>query len=309
VESTKEKFAYFEGQIVPLEQANVNIQTHALQYGTGAFAGIRGYWNEQQKEIWLFRVRDHYQRLHNSARILMMKPPLSVDEMVDTTVELIRKNESEQNIYIRPILYKSALQLSPRLHDVQDDFAIYTLPLNDYLDTDGGLRCMVSSWRRISDNVIPTRAKATGGYINSALARSEADLNGFDEAIFLDENGYVSEGSAANLFIVRNGILITSPKTASILEGITRRSLLQLAQELNIPIEERDISRTELYVADEAFFAGTGVQMAWIKEIDYRVIGDGNKGEITKKLNELYYQIVRGESSTHSEWRTPVYRR
>lgn len=300
-------YTYFEGKIVPTEEAKVNIQTHALQYGTGAFGGIRGYWNKDQEKLCLFRVQDHYQRLLNSARILFMKTPLSRDEMVDITLELIRKNEWRQNVYIRPFLYKSALQLSPRLHDVEDEFAIYTLALEDYLDVNVGLRCAVSSWQRINDNSIPTRAKATGGYINSALAKSESVMHGYDEAIFLDQRGNVSEGSAANLFIVRDGALLTPPKTASILEGITRRTIIQLAMEMDIPVEERNIGRTELYVSDEAFFAGTGVQVAWIREIDQRIIGSGMMGPITEKLQTQYFRIVSGDCKEHPEWRTSVY--
>lgn len=302
------KLAYFEGGFVPLLQANVNIQTHALQYGTACFGGIRGYWNKDQEQLFLFRLGEHYKRLENSARILFMKSPLSLDKMCEVTTELVRKNGYRQNIYIRPFLYKSALRISPRLHDVEDNFAIYTLPLDDYLDTNNGLRCCVSSWQRINDNTIPTRAKASGGYINSALAKSEAVLHGFDEAIFLDDKGNISEGSAENIFIVRDGKLITSSETSSILEGITRRTIINLARdEFGLEVIERDIARTELYVADEVFFSGTGVQIAWIKEIDYRIISGGKIGPISEKLQKLYFSIVTGNNSKYSDMLTKIY--
>ncbi len=302
------KIAFFKNQFVPIEEANINIQTHALQYGTGAFGGIRAYWNEKEQQLWVFRLEDHYKRLLQSSRILFMNPGYALEDLKKITVELLAKNNWKQNVYLRPFVYKSALELSPRLYNVDDSFAIYTLALDDYLDINSGLRCCVSSWQRINDNAIPTRSKATGGYINSALAKSEASLNGFDEAIFLDANGMVSEGTAANLFIVRDNVLITAPKTASILEGITRRTLLQIAKEqLNLTIEERDISRTELYIADEVFFSGTGVQLAWIKEIDHRTIGNGGIGPVSTKLRQLFFSIVTGNSELYPQWRTPVY--
>jgi branched-chain amino acid aminotransferase len=299
---------FFKGKFVDESEAYVSIKTHALQYGTGCFAGIRGYWNPRKENIYIFRIRDHYKRMENSGRILFMKLPYTVDELVDITCELIKRNNFRQNIYIRPFLYKASLALTPKLHDVEDDFFIYIIPLDDYLDTNKGLRVMISSWRRISDNSIPTRAKASGGYINSALAKTEALLNGYDESIFLDEKGYVSEGSAANLFIVRDKKLITSPVSCDILEGITRRTVIQVAKEVfNIEVEVRNISRTELYVADEMFFVGTGVQIAWIKEIDGRVVGDGNIGPITTKLRDFYFKLVSGEVEEYKDWLTEVY--
>jgi branched-chain amino acid aminotransferase len=305
--SNLNSIAFHQGEFKPLKECNVNIMTHALQYGTMVFGGIRGYYNKEKDNVFIFRPYDHFQRLYNSAKIMQMKPPYSIEEMVNILKELVKRNNYKSNIYFRPFIYKSALRLSPSLHDVEDSFSCYTLLLDEYLDTNRGLRVAVSSWRRIDDNIIPTRAKVSGGYANSALAKSEALQNGFDEAIFLDSRGYVSEGSAENIFIVRNGILYTPPNHAALLEGITRRSIIEIAKKENIPFEIRDIARSELYIADEVFFTGTGAQVAWIAEIDRRVIGKGTIGPITKYLKEKFNHIVYGNDPEYSEWIVPVY--
>lgn len=302
-----DSIAYHRGEYRKLADCNINIMTHALQYGTMVFGGMRGYFNEQRDNVFIFRLDKHVERLLKSARIMQMQPKLDAAGIAEIAVELGRRNEYRANIYYRPFIYKSALQLSPRLHDVADDFAMYTLLLNDYLDTARGLRVMVSSWRRIDDNIIPTRAKVGGGYANSALAKSEAVQNGFDEAIFLDTRGLVSEGSAENIFLVRDGALITPHPASSVLEGITRRSILEIARRENIPVVERDVARAELYIADEAFFCGTGAQVAWIAEVDRRPVGTGDIGPITRKLRDLYMSIVRGENDDYADWLTPLY--
>ncbi|MCR9140848.1 MAG: branched-chain amino acid transaminase [bacterium] len=303
-----ESIAYHQGAYKALSECKVNMATHALQYGTMVFGGVRGYYNEDRKNLFLFRLNDHFQRLHRSARIMQMQAPLSAEQMIDIALELARRNQYRKNVYFRPFIYKSALQLSPRLHDVEDDFAMYTIPLNDYLDTSRGMRAAVSSWRRIDDNIIPTRSKASGGYINSALAKSEAVQNGFDEAIFLDTRGFVSEGSAENIFLVRDGALITPHLAASVLEGITRRSIIQIAKDQGIEVIERDVGRTELYIADEVFFCGTGAQLAWVAEIDRREIGDGEIGPITQRLRDIFMRTVNGENDDYRDWLTPVYK-
>lgn len=300
-------YSYFQGKILPSEEAKLSIQTHALQYGTTVFGGIRGYYNPKSENIFIFRIRDHYIRMKNSIKIMQLQFDLDIEQTIQITLELVRKNLCKENIYIRPFVYTSALQLSPRFHDVKADLAIYILKLNDYLDTKNGLKTMVSSWRRIHDTIIPTLSKASGGYVNSALAKSEAMQNGFDEAIFLDERGFVSEGSAENLFLVRDGKLITPTLASSILEGITRRTVIELAQDLGIEVIERDVTRSELYIAEEVFFSGTGVQIAWVKEIDKRIIGEGKIGPITEKLQNLYFDIVTGNTPLKEEWRTKVY--
>jgi branched-chain amino acid aminotransferase len=299
--------SYFEGKIVPSSEANISIQTHAFQYGTSVFGGIRGYYNESKGNLYIFRLRDHYQRLVNSAKIMQLNFDKTPDELVAITIDLIKQSNYKQNIYLRPIVYTSALQLSPRFHDVKTQIAIYVLKLDDYLDTQNGLTTMVSTWQRFSDNQIPTLAKASGGYVNSALAKSEAVQNGYDEAIFLDGRGFVSEGSAENIFLVRNGEIITPSIGSSILEGITRRSLIKIASDLNYKVIERDVARSELYIADEIFFSGTGVQVAWVKEVDRRRVGEGSMGSISKELQTLFFKIVRGEESNYSSWLTPIY--
>lgn len=308
ISEKKQDYAFLQGEIVPLDQAQVNIQTHALQYGTGCFTGMRGYWNEEEEQIYIFRLEEHFLRLQNSSKILMMNFSYCFEDFRDIVLELVKKNAYRQGIYIRPLLYKSDLSLSPRLHDVKDDLAIYIIPLADYMDTQKGLKCAVSSWVRFSDHMIPSRAKVTGSYINSALARSEAVLGGYDEAILLDAEGKLSEGSAENLFLLRDGILFTTPVTSSILEGITRKTIFHLAQnELHLDVSERELHRSELYISDEIFFCGTGIQVAWIREIDHRIIGSGNIGPITQKLQSLYFDLVQGKNPKYKMWLTPVY--
>lgn len=299
--------SYFEGKICPSSSANLNLQTHALHYGTAVFGGIRGYYNPEEKNLFVFRIQDHYKRLIQSTKIMQLQFNKSVDELVDITKELLNRCGYRENVYIRPLVYTSALQLSPRFHDVPTEIGIYVIPLNDYLDTTNGLTTCISSWRRIDDTTIPTMSKAAGGYVNSALAKSEAVQNGFDEAIFLDSRGLVSEGSAANLFIVRNGEIITPSLDSSILEGITRKTIFALANKLGIPYKERDVTRSELYIADEVFFSGTGVQVSWVKSVDRRTIGDGKMGSISKQIQDLYFQVVKGNEKSFSHWLTPVY--
>lgn len=307
MEEQLNSIAYHLGEFRPLKDCNINVMTHALQYGTMVFGGMRGYYNSQRNDIFLFRPTDHFQRLHRSAHIMQMNPPLPIDKMVEIAKQLVIKNDYRCNIYFRPFIYKSELKLSPRLHDVVDSFSIYTMKLDDYLDTSKGLRVAVSSWRRIDDNVIPTRAKVAGGYANSALAKSEVVQNGFDEAIFLDSRGMVSEGSAENIFMVRDGVLIAPSNSSSILEGITMRSIIELAKSEGIPVERRDIGRTELYIADEIFFTGTGAQVAWVAEVDRRQIGNGQIGPITTRLRERFLLLVKGQDSEFKDWAISVY--
>lgn len=301
------KPAWFDGKFVALKDANLNIRTHALQYGTAFFGGMRAYYNAKSKNLFLVRLEDHHARLRQSGRMLQMHWNMPYDEFKEITLKLLREGNWRENCYLRPFIYKSELSLSPRLHNVEDKFALYAIPLNDYLDTTRGMRAAVSSWTRLSDNQIPARAKATGGYINSALAKSEALENGFDEAIFLDHRGFVCEGSAENIFLVRSGKLITPGTSSSILEGITRRTVIEIAADLGIETVERDISRTELYVADEVFFTGTGAQIAWIESIDRRQIAAGTIGPITEKLRKTFFAYASGEMPQYMKWLTPVY--
>ncbi|PIZ62818.1 branched chain amino acid aminotransferase [Candidatus Roizmanbacteria bacterium CG_4_10_14_0_2_um_filter_39_13] len=300
-------YAFFQGKIVPVEKAQVNIQTNALQYGTGIFGGIRGYYSKKGKYISIFRLNDHMARFVNSLKILGESIEYSKEDLINITMKLMKKNSPQTDTYIRPFAYAGSLSLTPNLErDNPFYFAEYMIPLGNYLSIDKGVKVCVSSWRRISDNAIPSRAKISGGYINSALAKKEANQNGFDEAIFLNEAGNVAEGSAMNLFIVRDGVLITPSKTDDVLEGITRRSIIQFAKDLNIPVEERTIDRSELYIADEAFFCGTGAQVAWISEIDHRKVGTGRRGKITGTIQDLFFKVVRGEEDKYESWRTII---
>src|SRR5947209_3271730 len=282
--------------------------THALHYGTGCFEGIRAYWNASQKQLYLLKGEAHYQRLRRSAAILRMDVPHSNDQLIEFTLEILRRNNARTDTYIRPLVFISAEEVGVRLHGLQRSLLIYTAPLGEYVAIDSGLRCMTSSWRRISDNAIPARAKISGSYVNSALAKSEAMENGFDEAIMLAHDGHVSEGSAENLFMLRDGIVITPPVTEDILEGITRNLLIGLMREdLGLKVVERSIDRTELYGCDELFLCGTGAQISGVTELDHRTIGGGRVGPETLRLQELYFRAVRGDEPRYRDWLTPVH--
>ena len=299
-------YCYFEGKVIPIEEAKVSIATHALQYGTGVFAGIRGYLDQDGSTINIFRLRDHMARFSQSARLIKIDLGVDVDGLYDIAVELTRKNAPTGNVYFRPYAYKSGLDLGPTLTTVESNFAIYMLPLDNYYSAEDGLSVMVSSWSRVQDNAIPARGKISGSYINSAITKDEATEYGFDDAILLNSRGKVSEGSACNMMMVRRGVLITPPVTADILEGITRRSVLQIARDAGIPIEEREIDRTELYVADEILFCGTGVQVMPVTKIDRRAVGTGKVGPITSAIQSKFYDIVQGKAPEYSDWLTPV---
>jgi len=302
------KYAFFEGQFVSIEEAKVSIMTHAFNYGTGCFEGIRAYWNEDEEQLLVFRMQEHYERFHRSCRILNIELPYSAEQLGEITIELLHKEEARTDTYIRPLAYKATEGIGVRLHDLKDEFAVFAVPFGKYIEKEEGARVCVSSWRRISDNAVPARAKITGAYVNSAFSKTEAMLNGFDEAIVLNQDGHISEGSAENLFLVREGKLITPPVTANILEGITRATIMQFAHEqFGLETVERPIDRTELYVAEEAFFCGTGVQVAAIASIDRRPVGTGKIGPITRKIRDYYFDIVKGKVEAYRHWCTPVY--
>jgi branched-chain amino acid aminotransferase len=306
--SLYESTVFAQGRFMPYDQARVGLLTHGLNYGTGCFEGIRGFWNADDRELNLLLLREHFQRLHTSARILMMKLPHSVEELVSLTVELCAQNRFEENVYIRPLLYKNAEDVGVRLVGVDDSFAIVAIPFTTYYDATSGLKTGVSSWRRIDDTMAPARAKITGAYINSALAKSEAQLNGFDEAIMLSHDGHVAEGSAANMFMVKNGVLFTPDPTQNVLEGITRRAALTLAKDdLNLEVVERTIDRSELYAADELFFTGTAAGVIFVASVDHRPIGDGRLGPVARALRERYDRITSGRDPKYRSWLTPTY--
>jgi len=302
-------FAFFNKQFMPLSEAKVGIMTHALHYGTACFDGIRGNWNPEEGQMYLFRTKDHYLRLQKSCHILKINLPYSVDKLCQLTVELVERNGYQEDIYIRPLAYKSSQTVGVRLHNLEDDFFIFVTPFGPYLDIEKGARCCVSTWRRIDDNMIPPRAKVTGLYVNSALAKTEAWENGFDEAILLTQEGHVSEGSGENVFLVFGGKLVTPPSSDNILMGITRDTVIKLAKnELRMDTVERPIDRSELYIAEECFLTGTAAHITPVIEIDHRKVGNGKAGEITTKLQQLYFDVIRGRSSKYLDWCTPAYR-
>ena len=301
-------YAFLQGKFVPLEEAKLSVMTHAFLYGTAVFEGIRAYWSDEDNQLYIFRAKEHYERLANSCKIMRMSKKYSVMEMVELTRELLKLNGKKSNAYIRPVIYKSSTIVGVKLAGLEDDFLLFATEMGDYLDLQKGLKARVSSWRHVTDNAIPMRCKVNGAYANAALIKTEALDDGYDEAIVLTEDGHVSEGSAENIFIVRNNTLVTPPETEDILGGITRDTIITLAkEELDIPVEIRRIDRTELYIADEVFFCGTGAQIAPVTLIDHRVIGDGSIGPVTQKLQGLYFKVVRGQLKAYKDWCTPVF--
>ncbi|MFL5732169.1 MAG: branched-chain amino acid transaminase [Chloroflexia bacterium] len=301
-------YCYLDGQVLPLREAKIGILTHAFSYGTGCFEGIRAYYNDRQDQLYLFRAREHYERLHNSAKILWITLGRSPDELVDITTDLISRSALHTDTYIRTMAYKASEVIGVRLHDLRDAFYVTVQPYGNYIDMDRPLRVGTSSWKRIDDNMIPARGKITGAYANSALAKAEAALNGFDEAVMLDMNGHVSEGSAENLFMLRRGVVYTPPVTDNILEGITRLTVMALLrEELGVQVVERPIDRTELYMCDELILCGTGAQIAPVGSVDHRPVGSGQAGELGRLLQDLYFKVVRAEVDRYMHWCTPVY--
>lgn len=305
---TTELWAFFRGEFVPLRDANINVATHGFNYGTAVFEGIRAYWNADEEQLFGLELLAHYERIHRSAGLLLMDVRQSPAELAEITVELLRRDGLREDVYIRPIVYKSSETIGVRLHNLDTDITIFGVPFGQYIDTESGIRAQVSSWRRTDDNAIPARGKITGAYVNSALAKSEAQLNGYDEAIVLTADGHVSEGSAENLFVVKDGVLMTPPITDNILEGITRGRLIEIGRDqLGVETVIRTIDRTELYIADEVFLCGTGAQISPVIEIDRRRVGEGRPGPITRQLAHTYFEAVRGRVPAYRDWLTPVY--
>jgi branched-chain amino acid aminotransferase len=303
----EQSWVFFDGEFRRYRDARVGLLTQGLNYGTGCFEGVRAYWSEERQQLYGLWLPEHFRRLHQNARALQMRVPHPVDELCEITVELLRRNEAHETTYIRPLLFKSAEEIGFRLHDIPDSFAIATAPMGDYVPT-GGMRCMVSSWRRIDDAMAPPRTKCTGIYINSALAKSEALQAGFDEAVMLTSSGNVCEGSGENIFLIRGGVISTPAPADNILEGITRQGVIHLfREEMGLDVVERSIGRSELYVADEVFMCGTGAQVAPVVEIDRRTVGDGEPGPLTLRVQELYKAIVTGANPKYSEWLRPIW--
>lgn len=300
-------YAYFEGEIVPLSEAKIGVMTHAFNYGTAVFEGIRGNWNAAEQTIYLFRMREHFERLARSCKILMLDLHESIERLCEIAVELVERSGYEEDVYLRPMVYKSSEAVGVRLHDLESRTLMFITPFGPYLDIERGARCHTSTWRRVDDTGIPPRAKVTGIYVNSALAKTEAQLNGFDEAIMLNADGHVSEGSGENIFIVRDGVLHTPTPADNILEGITAQTVVQLArEELGIPTVYRTIDRTELYIADEIFLTGTAAHVTPVVEVDRRLVGGGTPGPVTKRLMSLYFDVIRGKNRKYRDWCTPA---
>ena len=301
-------YAFFRGKIVPYSDAKIGVMTHALNYGTAAFGGVRGYWSEAEEELFIFRPQDHYKRLLNSAKLMNMDVGYSPDELVHITIELLQKEGYRQDVYVRPLIYFADEIIGVKLHDLKTEITIFSVPFDKYVSNDTGAHVTVSSWRRVDDNSIPARGKIAGAYVNTAFIKSDAVRSGFDEALVLNQDGHISEGSAENFFMVRDGVLITPPITDNILEGITRRSVIELARnELNLEVRERSIDRTEVYISDELFLTGTAAQVTAITRVDHRQIADGKMGPLTAKLRELYSDAVRGKLKKYRHWNKAVY--
>jgi branched-chain amino acid aminotransferase len=300
-------YCYFQGEIIPLENAKIGVMTHALHYGTGLFEGIRGNWNSAHSQLYIFRLLDHMRRMKDGCKVLRLDIPHSADDLARITVDVAKKCGFKEDIYLRPLAYKSSEALGVRLHDLKSDFLVFAIPWGRYIDVDT-CRCAVSTWRRPDDNVFPPSVKATGLYINNALTKTEAIENGFDEGIMLGPDGHVAEGSGENIFLISKGKLVTPATYSSILNGITRDTVITLAkQELGLEVEERLVDRYELYTADECFLTGTAAHLTPVCEIDRRKLGDGGLGPITSKLKDLYFEAIKGNLPKYTGWCTPVY--
>jgi len=301
-------WAFLDGEFIPTADAKISVMTHAFNYGTGVFEGIRAYWNAAHEQLYVLHLREHFERLHRSCRIMRIALPYSVAQLSEIALEVLRRCAYREDAYLRPIAFKRSEIIGVRLHDLEDSLTVFAVPMGAYIDIDRGISCGVSSWRRTDDNAIPARSKITGAYVNAALAKTEANEAGYDEAIVLNPDGHVSEGSAENLFMYRDGVLVTPPGTDNILEGIVRQSVMRIAQDEGFTVQVREIDRTELYIADEIFLCGTGAQISPVTSVDHRPVGDGAIGQQTRRLSDVYFRAVRGDHERYKAWVTPVYK-
>ncbi len=301
-------YSYLNKKICKTRDAKVPIQCKALQYGLGSFTGIRGYWVPKDKNLYLFRLEDHYARLKNSAKILRMKFDLTYPKFQKIIIDLIKKNRIKEDIYIRPTLYCASTAITPRLGNPDDDLAIYIISLKDYFSSNKGLNVLISSWRRVEETAIPIKAKPTGAYINSALAKTEALDKGFDEAIFLNQDKTICEATGANIFGITSSRIFTPPLTANNLDGITRRSVIEiLKKHLRLPVQEKSITMRTLRSFDELFITGTAAKITFIRSVDRRLIAKGKKGPITKEIEKIFNDITSNTHSLSKKWLLPVY--
>jgi branched-chain amino acid aminotransferase len=305
---TLPNYAFFKGRIVPYSEAKVGVMTHTLNYGTGVFGGLRAYWNSDEQQLFVFRPHDHFKRFLESAGLLLMSFPFSETQIVQFTIDLLKAEKYRTDCYIRPIGYYGDEIIGVKLHDLNPELSIIAIPFGSYVENEEGSHVTISSWRRIDDNMIPARGKISGAYVNSAFIKTDAQRSGFDEAIVLNHDGHIAEGSAENIFLVRKGVVHTPSVTENILEGITRRTVMMLLRDdMGLEVVERPIDRTEIYLSEEAFFCGTGVQVAAITQVDHRPVGTGKLGPITRDLRQLYFDVVRGRAPKYRELCTPVY--
>ena len=305
---TLPKHAYFKGEIVPYEQAKVGILNHALNYGTAAFAGLRAYWNSEHEQSYLFRPLDHFRRFLNSAKLLLMDLDETPESLTQITLDLLNVEAYRSDIYIRPLAYKADEVIGVKLHDLQADFSIVCIPFDRYVTNDTNAHVTISSWRRVDDNVIPARGKISGAYANSAFIKTDAVRSGFDEALVLNHDGHISEGSAMNTFFLRDGVIATPPVSDNILEGITRRSVIELIrEELGMEVIERPVDRSEVYLCDELFMTGTAAQITAVTKVDHRPIGSGEMGPVTANLRQMFDDVVRSKTAEYRHWTHPVF--
>lgn len=302
------RFAFFNGQIVPIEQAQVSVMTHALHYGTAVFGGIRAYWNAEDEQLFMFRPYDHFKRFIQSASLLRMELPYQPEDLVNILAELLRAEDYHESVYVRPLAYKSSEVIGARLHNLDNDVTMFAQPFSAYFLHTGAHVCF-SAWQRVNDNAIPARGKIAGAYVNSSMIKTDAVLAGYEDAIVLNEDGHISEMSGANIFVIRDGVVFTPPVNANLLEGIVRRTVIQLLREsLGIEVVERNIDRTEVYIADEIFMCGTGIEIVPITQVEHRRIGDAQPGSITQAVRDLFFRVVAGKEARYSDWLTPVYK-
>jgi branched-chain amino acid aminotransferase len=301
-------FVFYKGRIVPYSEVKFGVLTHAMNYGTAVFGGLRAYWNDDEKQLFIFRPQDHFRRFLQSAKLLCMELNLTGDDLVKGLVDLIRTEGHHEDLYIRPLAFYSDEIIGVRVHDLHGEASIVAIPFGAYNKNEDNMHVTISSWRRIDDNSIPARGKIAGAYVNSAFIKTDAVRAGFDEALVLNADGHISEGSAANFFMLRNGVFATPPITDNVLEGITRRTVIQLIHdELGMETQERQIDRTEVYLADEMFFCGTGAQVSAITRVDHRLVGTGKIGDVTARLRKIYFDVVRGRAPKYRNWCYPVY--
>ncbi|GHF30982.1 branched-chain amino acid transaminase [Streptomyces griseoluteus] len=308
--TTGERWVFHQGEFARARDVTLGPGTQGLHYGTGVFEGIRSYAAADGDEALLFKAKEHYERLHASCRLLRLDLPYSPDELVEVSRELVRRNGLTGDAYLRPLVYKLALEpgtpFGVRLSGVSTSVTILAMPMGDYSRAEG-IRCAVSSWRRVPDASLPARAKITGAYANNALAVDEATAAGYDDAIMLNQGGSVAEASTANVFVVRSGEVATPGPDSDILLGLTRAAVMRIiADETGVSVTERAVPRSELHTADEVFLTGTGCQIVPVTEIDGRPVGDGTPGPLTTRVREVYRRAVRGADPRYRHWTTSV---